>query len=88
MGEEHYWGQAATMKFVNILVEGQTEETFVRDVLTPYLNRKGIHPVPKLAVTKKTKKGPSFKGGIVSYAKVNAYDYAGLLQFARRFPTV
>jgi hypothetical protein len=58
------------MEKVLVLVEGQTEETFLRDALTPYLSRKGIYLVATLAKTKREKAGPDFKGGIVSYRKV------------------
>jgi hypothetical protein len=55
---------------VLILVEGQTEETFIRDVLSPYLHEKGIYPSAKLITTKHVKSGPNFKGGCNSYDKV------------------
>ncbi len=58
------------MKRVLILVEGQTEETFVRDLLEPHLSRRGVFPVPILAKTKRTPSGQTFKGGIPSYQKV------------------
>jgi hypothetical protein len=58
------------MKRVLILVEGQTEETFVRDVLAPHLHTRDIAPVPKLLVTKRIKSGGHFKGGAVSYTQV------------------
>ena len=57
------------MRFVHILVEGQAEETFVREALAPYLVEKGVYPDAKLATTKLVKSGPDFKGGIVSYGK-------------------
>jgi hypothetical protein len=57
------------MSTVLILVEGQTEETFVREVLHPHLAGRGIYPIAKLATTKRVKSGPDFKGGIVSYGK-------------------
>ena len=56
------------MKRVLILVEGQTEETFVRDLLEPHLSRRGVFPVPILAKTKRTTSGQTFKGGIPSTA--------------------
>lgn len=59
------------MSKVLILVEGQTEETFIDGVLAPYFSQKGIYLTPILAATKRVKKGPDFKGGIVSYAKVS-----------------
>jgi hypothetical protein len=56
------------VKKVLIYVEGQTEETFVRDVLAPFLWQKcQIVLTPTLARTKRTKSGQTFKGGIVSY---------------------
>jgi len=58
------------MKFVKIYVEGQTEETFVRDVLTPHLSGIAVYPTPVLAKTKREKSGRAFKGGLTSYAKV------------------
>lgn len=58
------------MKYVHILVEGQTEETFVRDVLTPFLQAKGVFLIPTLLATKRAKSGSSFKGGVSSYGKI------------------
>ncbi|MFC1502943.1 DUF4276 family protein [Pseudomonadota bacterium] len=49
---------------VNIFVEGQTEETFVRDVLAPVFAHREIFFNPILAET-----SPGHKGGIVSYGK-------------------
>ncbi len=57
------------MSKVLILVEGQTEETFVREVLYSHLSTVGVYPIAKLATTKRVKSGPDFKGGIVSYGK-------------------
>ena len=58
------------MKRVLILVEGQTEERFVKDVLSPRLWRRNVDPVPKIAITKRIKSGSDFKGGITDYGKV------------------
>jgi len=58
------------MNKVFVYVEGQTEETFVRDLLAPFLQQRGIWLVPILARTKRTKAGHTFKGGIVSYNQV------------------
>lgn len=70
MGEKYYWWETPTLKYINILVEGQTEEVFVRDVLAPYLLQKEIYPTTKLATTKRVKSGADFKGGITSYDRV------------------
>jgi hypothetical protein len=54
-----------------IYVEGQTEETFVRDVLAPDLaSRLNMALTPVLAKTKHTQAGTTFKGGISSYSQV------------------
>jgi len=59
------------MKKVLILVEGQTEETFVRDVLEPHFQKSsGIFFQPVLIRTKRTATGQTFKGGVVSYQQV------------------
>jgi hypothetical protein len=64
------WGGDREMKRVLVYVEGQTEETFVRDILNPYLNERGIYLIPTLAVTKRIVGKPSHKGGIVTFEKV------------------
>ncbi len=66
------------MRKVLILVEGQTEERFVKDVLRPHLWTHGVHPDPKIVTTKRVKSGPDFKGGITSFGKVE-YDIRLLL---------
>jgi len=55
---------------VLILVEGQTEERFVKDVLQPLLWTRGIHPEPKIVTTKLVKVGPQFKGGVSTFRKI------------------
>jgi hypothetical protein len=57
------------MKRVLMLVEGQTEETFVNELLAPHLWARDVAPIPVLATTKIVKSGPNFKGGLVSYGK-------------------
>lgn len=57
------------MKRVLISVEGQTEETFVREVLADYFEALNIYLIPTLATTKIIKSGPDFKGGLTSYDK-------------------
>ena len=58
------------MRKVLVLVEGSTEEKFVKEVLAPHLNNYGKHPIPTIANTKIVKSGPNFKGGVVSYKQV------------------
>ncbi|BCL37727.1 hypothetical protein NSMS1_41740 [Nostoc sp. MS1] len=50
---------------VNVFVEGQTEETFVRELLYDYFLSKSIYFNPILVKTSSTG-----KGGVVSYAKI------------------
>lgn len=58
------------MSRVHVLAEGQTEETFLRDVLAPYLAANGVYLAVTIAKTKRVKDGPDFKGGITSYKQV------------------
>ncbi len=50
---------------IKILVEGQTEETFVRGVLAPYYAPQQIFFTPIIVLT-----SPGNKGGVSSYGKV------------------
>lgn len=50
---------------VKILVEGQTEETFVRDVLGPYYARQKIFITPIIVFT-----SLGHKGGMANYGKI------------------
>lgn len=50
---------------VHVMVEGQTEETFVRDVLYDHLQHHGVFLNPILLRT-----STQGRGGVVSYAKV------------------
>lgn len=61
------------MNRVLISVEGQTEETFVKDNLRDYLSKYHVYPIPVIVDTKKVKRGNKFKGGVISYghAKVD-----------------
>lgn len=52
------------MMIINILVEGQTEELFIKDILAPYLLDKGIFMTPTIINTKIVKDGANFKGGL------------------------
>jgi hypothetical protein len=56
-------------KRVLILVEGQTEERFVKDVLGPAFYNRELFFSPTLLVTKRVKDGPNFKGGVTNFAK-------------------
>lgn len=58
------------MKRILVLVEGQTEERFIKDLLAPHLHNFDVSIQPTIITTKRTKIGKKFKGGIVSYSKV------------------
>lgn len=52
-----------------ILVEGQTEERFVKDVLYEEYLAKGLYIAPTIITTKRVKNGPNFKGGMTSFSR-------------------
>lgn len=59
------------MKFVHVLVEGQTENEFVNDILNEYLQAKNVTLTSIIAKTKRPIGGnPAYRGGIVSYGKI------------------
>ncbi len=64
-----------------ILVEGQTEERFVKDVLGPAFHAQGLFFSATILVTKRVKDGPNFKGGVTNFAKFRN-DADRLLQSA------
>lgn len=66
------------MKRLHILVEGQTEETFVREALAPHLQQFGLHSTVSILQTKRLPSGYKHKGGVSSYAKIRR-DLLGLL---------
>lgn len=54
---------------LNIIVEGPTEETFVRDLLAPHLGQFQVFATARSAETGR-RKGHIFRGGLVRYDKV------------------
>lgn len=66
------------MKRCLILVEGQTEERFVKDVLCPVFEPQDVYLFPTILTTKVVKSGTNFKGGVTKYAKMRA-DLSKLL---------
>ncbi len=76
MGEEYYWGETLKVNKVLILVEGQSEETFVKEVLAPHLSDFGVEAVPTLVIHKFVKRGSAnLKGGIFDYEVVKRHLY-------------
>jgi len=65
-------------KRVLMLVEGQTEEIFVKTVLAPAFHDREIYIVPTLLVTKRVKSGTNFKGGVTSFSNFEK-DLSNLL---------
>jgi hypothetical protein len=57
------------MNQVIILVEGPTEETFIKEVLRPYLQRHNVWVTPTIINTKIVKDGKNYKGGSVTFGK-------------------
>ena len=60
---------------VNILVEGQTEEAFIRDVVAPHLDSRSVFVNYRRIETSRRKEKATgqimyFRGGIVSYGKL------------------
>ncbi|HTT22338.1 MAG TPA: DUF4276 family protein [Candidatus Sulfotelmatobacter sp.] len=53
---------------VNFVVEGQTEETFVRDVLAEYLAPRGVYARARCVETSRTRAWIS-RGGMTTYAR-------------------
>ena len=53
------------MSRIYLLVEGQTEEAFVSELLVPHYSNQGIFLTPIIVSTR-----PGFKGGVVGYMKV------------------
>ncbi len=64
MEEERLWREAGAVTRVHVMVEGQTEETFVRELLYDHLQHRGLFLNPILLRT-----SAQGKGGVVSYAK-------------------
>ncbi|MDO5290050.1 MAG: DUF4276 family protein [Pseudomonadota bacterium] len=56
------------MKRVCIVCEGQTEETFVRDVLAPSFYDLGLNLIPEMVET-----SPGHKGGALKYERVKRH---------------
>jgi len=55
---------------VGVLCEGQTEENMVREFLDPELRAHGICLVPVLLQTKTPAGGPSYRGGVSKWSKI------------------
>ena len=75
-------GETCQIIRVHIFVEGQTEETFVREVLYHHFLRQQIYLNPILV-----KSSAIGKGGIVSYGKVKSQVYRKCREYGSAFVT-
>lgn len=57
------------MKMVYIYCEGQTEESFINNILYPYFLNSGIVVIPIICATKRTA-ARKYKGGVQEYGKI------------------
>lgn len=54
-----------------MLVEGQSEEIFVKQTLTPFLAERGVHVQPPIVLwTKRIPSGGGFRGGVSSWNQI------------------
>jgi len=58
------------IKRVAVLVEGQTEETFVKEILSEHLSRYNIFPYATRVCTKRVGNCRKYRGGVDSYSKI------------------
>jgi hypothetical protein len=56
---------------LNFIVEGKTEQAFIRDVITPYLSKYNIFATARCVETGR-KRGKIYRGGLSNYEKVRA----------------
>ncbi len=56
---------------LNVTAEGQTEERFVKDTLSPYLGKYNVSTDVRCVLTSKDKK-KCYRGGLISYAKAKS----------------
>jgi Domain of unknown function (DUF4276) len=68
VGEERVGGAAVTRLLV--LVEGQSEEVFVKRTLAPHLSQYDVHAIPTILWTKKMPPGGGHRGGVSSWTKI------------------
>jgi hypothetical protein len=54
----------------HVLVEGQTEETIVKQVFAPYYEKRQVYVSCSLLTTKRPAGGPKHKGGVTTWARM------------------
>lgn len=55
-----------------MLVEGQTEEAFVKNLLSPHLKNFNAHVMPVIVATKRLLTGDKMRGGYVPYGRLRS----------------
>ena len=68
METEYHWRETLTMIRGYVICEGQTEETFIRDVIAPVLAHQQIYLTARLIPTSKNN-----KGGALTYDRVRRF---------------
>ncbi len=54
-----------------MVVEGQSEEIFVKQTLTPYLKERGVFVQPPIVLwTKRISSGGGFRGGVSNWNQI------------------
>ena len=70
MAKEPSRREAVRVIRVYVLCEGQTEESFVKELLSPYFFHNDIILIPIICLTKREYSGLKYKGGVSKYAKI------------------
>jgi len=68
VGEKCVGGAAVTRLLV--MVEGQSEEVFIKRTLAPHLRAFDVHAVPTILWTKRVSSGGGYRGGVSSWGKI------------------
>ena len=55
---------------LGISVEGQTEERFVKDLLAPHLEARGVYAIPIIVATSRSAAGKKSKGGGINLDRI------------------
>jgi hypothetical protein len=69
---------------IYIIVEGQSEEKFVKEILSPYFASKNIFLYPEIVITGRDKRGKACKGGGDSYELYKNHIQKRIKQFKKQ----
>ena len=90
MGEECDWRASLVSIRLNFIVEGQTEEAFVKNTLGPQLANRFVHTQVRIVETGR-KGGYIYRGGIASYSQARRDIYLWMNEYTdadTRFTTM